>query len=394
MAVPGIFASDQGIVGGRTGDFASAILKLHPTGSAPLLALSSGMSRQRANDTVVTWFEESKISGRTAVVSGSTTTTVVVADGSSYIPGVILFVEASGEYLQVTGVSGNSLTVVRGIGGTAIVSVDGTDFVVRVGNAHEEASGMPIPVVAQGNPRMNYTQIFRNSWAISGTAKAVRFHTGSQLAKNRMDAAFFHAEDIERAIIWSTKHIGVSAGRPFRIQDGINKQIEQYGGTITAQGNNFSLGELRDFLRTIFATNVKGKPNERIAFAGDIALQTMNEAVRLDGQHQFVTEDNAFGLQFTTFISPFGRIKVLTHPLMNENPVWQEELYVYHPGAIRTRWLRATNSEGYDRDGLRISGKDADEGVITSEMCVEAAAAQTMGIFTGINAAVATGSET
>ena len=41
MAVKGVFASDQNIAGTEKGSFANAILQLYPTGTAPLLGLSS-----------------------------------------------------------------------------------------------------------------------------------------------------------------------------------------------------------------------------------------------------------------------------------------------------------------------------------------------------------------
>src|SRR3546814_7448676 len=56
----------------------------------------------------------------------------------------------------------------------------------------------------------------------------------------------------------------------------------------------------------------------------------------------------------------------MTHPLMNGNPVWRNEMYALHPGGITKRVLRDTFSEVYDKNGLRIQGKDADEGVITT----------------------------
>merc|ERR1711893_313750 len=87
--------------------------------------------------------------------------------------------------------------------------------------------------------------------------------------------------------------------------------------------------------------------------------------------------------------TPFGKLKLMTHPLMNENPTWSKELYVLHPGAIRRRMLRETNEEGYDSNGKRIQGKDADEGVITTEMGVEVGGASTMGILRNVNKAVA-----
>lgn len=50
MAVQGIFASNQGIVGERLGDFSSAVLMTNPTGNAPLLGLTAGMPKESAQD--------------------------------------------------------------------------------------------------------------------------------------------------------------------------------------------------------------------------------------------------------------------------------------------------------------------------------------------------------
>lgn len=389
MAVKGIFASNQNIVGTRSGDFANMILQINPTGMAPLLALSSGMRKEGAVDASVNWFEEVKITGRTAVVSGGTSTTVVVADGSSFMEGVVLEVEASGEFLLVTAVTDNTLTVVRGLSGTTITSVSGTDFVTRVGNAHEEGSALPTAVVNQGDARINHCQIFRNSWAVTGTVKAIQFRTGGQKAKTKMDAAFFHSEDIERAFLWGKKHMGTRNGKPFRLMDGVVTQIETYGGEVEAESGGTSMAEFRDFLRRIFANNVKGQPNERIGFSGDLALQVLIESARIDGQFEITVTDTSFGIIITEFVSAFGRLKIMTHPLMNENPSRQRDLIVLHPGAIVIRNLRPTTPENYDTNGNRIDGTDADQGVITSELCIQVMAAQTMGHFTGLTTSVA-----
>ena len=170
--IQGIFASNQGIVGDRAGDFASAILQINPTGTALMLALSSGMGKASAQDTIFHWFEDSHQPGRAATASGGTTTTVVVDDGSQYVPNQILLVEETGEIMMATAIVGNSLTVIRGMAGTTITSIDGTMHVQSIGNAHEEASPMPTAITQQGIPRFNFTQIFRYAWAISCTAKA------------------------------------------------------------------------------------------------------------------------------------------------------------------------------------------------------------------------------
>ena len=85
MAVKGVFTSDQGIVGDRKGDFASALLQIMPNGSAPLLALSSGMESQNASDTVITWFEENHLSGRINLINDAALTTTIIVDDAGFV---------------------------------------------------------------------------------------------------------------------------------------------------------------------------------------------------------------------------------------------------------------------------------------------------------------------
>jgi len=389
MSVPGVFASHMGIVGTRVGDFASAMLRIDPMGSAPLLALTAGMPNEQATDTTVTWFEENHVSGRTNTVSGGTGTTVVVGDGSSYVPGTVLLVEETAEILYVTATSTNSLTVVRGLSGTSIVSITNAMNVQNIGNAFEEGSGRPSAVAGQGSPRANLTQIFRNSWAITGTAKAITWQTGSQLAKNKTDCTQYHAEDQERAIMFGKKHLGLLNGKQFRLMDGLLTQISQYNGTIQAAGSTTSQAQFRDFLRRIYTYKLRGMPQERMAYTGNLGLQVLVEAARKDGQFQINESMTSFGLKFTSFTSPFGDLKIMTHPLMTENPVWSKDLHVFHPGGIKRKTLRPNFVENYDGNGNRILGQDADEGVITSEFSLICMGAQTMGSYTGLTAATA-----
>lgn len=395
MSVQGIFLSNQGIVGERQGDFSSAILMTQPTGTALFLAMTAGMKKESTADTVFTWFEDAHISGRTATVSGGTATTVVVADGSFYPPNTILLVEETGEHMLVTASAGNSLTVIRGLAGTTITSITGSMNVQKLGNAFEEASGMPTAVTQQGAPRMNYTQIFRNGWAISGTAKAVKFLTGSKLAHNKKMCATYHAEDIERSFLWGKKMISQLNGKQIRLTDGVVQQIEIGGGTVlsAATGSNagdLSRGDLETHIRNIFRYNVLGQPNERIALGGDNVLAVLNRMAWLDGSYDLKQGETKLGIAVTTILTPFGTLKLMTHPLMNENPVWQKEMYTLHPGGITKRTLRDTFHEDYDKNGLRIQGKDADEGVITTEAGVQVGAPKTMGILRNVTKAVAT----
>lgn len=394
MAVQGIFTSNQGIVGERLGDFSSAILVTNPTGDTPLLGLTSGMPKEQVADVAFTWFEDIHQAGRQAVVSGGTGTSVVVDDASFYTPNSVILVEETGEHIFVTSLAGNTMTVIRGLAGTAIVSMDNTMHLQKIGNAHEEASSRPTAVTQQGAPRSNYVQIFRNGWAISGTAKAVKYLTGSKLAHNKEMCATYHAEDIERSFLWGKKTITTYNNQQFRMTDGILTQIESYGGDVRTANEGgagkIHRGELEDWIQSLFAYNVKGKPNERLAFVGNTALKVVNRMAFLDGTYQFGQTDTKLGVKITEVVTPFGTLKLMTHAMMNENPVWSKEIYAIHPGAIKKRVLRETFPENYDKHGNGVAGVDADEGAITSEMGIQVGAARTMGIYRNLNEAVVT----
>jgi hypothetical protein len=387
MAVKGVFASDAGIVGNRKTDFASALLVTQPTGSAPLLALTSGMESIDISSTITTWFEENHLSGRINVTNNATTgTTLTVDDASQVVAGTVFMIEATGEYVFVTAVSGSNLTVERGFAGTTNTTINGSVTPVpiqRISTAYEEGSSKPTAIANLGFPRFNYTQIFRNAWDVTGTARRVEWHTGDVVAKNRQDCATFHAEDIERALLWGRKAIGHKNNQPFRMFDGILAQIVT---NVETQSTNVTRQDLRSFLEAVFSRNIKGKPNERIAFCGNTVVGVIEDIAFSEGVYNLKSGETEFGMKIMKWVTPFGDISLMTHPLMNQSPVWTKDLYVLHPGAMRMKYLRRTKEDANETDGTR-AGVDADYGVLTTECTVEYRAELTGGKYIGIDTA-------
>lgn len=389
MAVKGVFASNQNIVGSRKGDFASALLQTQPDGSAPLLALSSGMPSRDAMDTVITWFEENHLSGRINITNNAGTgATVTVDDASQVVAGQLYLIESTGEYIYVDSIAGSNITATRGFGPVAATAVDGSvtpKAMQRIGTAFEEGASKPTAFANLGFPRINYEQIFRNAWDVTGTARAVQFYTGDIVAKNKADAALFHAEDIERSFIWGVKAIGTLNGKPFRTMDGIKAQLAT---NLATQVTNTKWTDLLAWFEDVFSVNIKGQPNERIAFCGNTVLSVLDAIGRLDGTINLAPGQTDFGMKITNCRTPFGDVKLLRHPLMVENPTWTKDILCIHPAAVEIRYLRRTMEDNYDKSGSR-AGADADFGVITTEVSIAYKAEKTGGYYTGINTAAA-----
>jgi len=388
MAVKGIFTSDQNIPGSRRGDFASAILQMFPTGSATLYALTSGMASADAVDPVITWFEESHISGRMLITaSAGVHTAITVDDASAITANIIAMVEETGEYVFISSISGNNLTVTRAFAGTTATSIsNGTSFhLQRIGSAFEEGSSRPAGVANLGYMVYNMMQIFRNVWDVTRTARVTQYHTGDVVAKNKRDCMQFHSEDIERSLWFGKRWYGTLNGRPWRMMNGLTSIITT---NVTAAGATTTYAQVNTVLQTVFEKNIKGAPNERIAFCGNGALTVLNNIARLTGNSTtYITPGQTeFGIKINKWMTPFGDITLMTHPLFNENPTWTKNIYILHPGAMRMRYLSRTSTDAYDRDGTR-AGVDGDFGVLTTECSVEYGVERTGAQFTGLTAA-------
>lgn len=396
MSVRGIFASHNGIVGERQTDLAARVLMTMPGGMAPMLALSSGMAKASVKDTAYSWIEDAHISGNSAAAEtvNSAATEVDVEDSNIWTPQTILMNEDSGEHMLITAISGNTITIVRGLGGTTAAEITLGDTLQSIGTGFAEGSGKPTAVAQRGESRTNFVQIFKNGWAITGTAQAVDFVTGSQMAVNREQCLAYHAEDIERAFLWGKKDVRVINGQQFRLSNGILAQIENYGGLVESAtdgttAGNYSLKLLREFMRKIFDIRVKGLPNERIAFCGSIVLDLIQDMVLIDSSYNIEVNETEYGITVTTINGINGKLKFVTHPMMVENDIWQHELYVLHPGLIRRRVLRDSWSEEFSAKKQNNQGTDATEGYIAIEKGFEVKGANTMGILTNLQAAVA-----
>jgi hypothetical protein len=396
MSVRGIFASHSGIAGERVGDLSSRVLLMGYTGTAPLLALSSGMPKEAAGDTSYSWVEDSHISGNTEATAAALVgaTTIPVADANIWTKNSIIMNQTSGEYMLITAInSETSVEVLRGIGGTTPIAVADGDIFQHVGTAYEEGGGKPQPVTQKGESRTNYVQIFKNGWAITGTAKAVKFHTGSQLAYNRSQALGYHVEDLERSFIFGRPDVRQLNGKQMRMSGGIAYQVATYGGLVESVNNGgagqLSLAGFLDFMRRIFDRNVKGMPNERITFTGSPVLSIISQLVMNSAQYNISQGEDAYGIKIMKIVGVNGNLTLATHPLFTENAMWGHEMHVYHPGLIKKRVLRDTWEETFGASSSNNNGIDAEEGFIAIETGWQAMGVETMGILKNIQTAAA-----
>jgi hypothetical protein len=215
----------------------------------------------------------------------------------------------------------NSATVVavtRGFGRVAAAAVVTLDVWVNIGTAFEEGSDRPESRRLTMEYVPNYTQIFRNAWAVTDTARASYQEMGiSNVSENKGECAMFHSVDIETTILWGQAKMDTTGATPIHATQGVIDALEQYApeNTNTA-GATTNFDQLVALMEPMFkySTNL-GNSKERIGFGDAQAMRVLNSIGRKSGQIQMMTSQTQFGMKYTSFQFYKGSIDLIEHPL-------------------------------------------------------------------------------
>lgn len=368
--------------------FASMITRLMPNGNAPLFGMTAMMESETAVQVEHGFFTKTMLFPQLVIGAGgqlAADTTWTVVSTANILPGMLLRVNSSFENVLINQVlSATQVTVTRGVGTVAAANIAAAVAVYQIGTAFEEASIRPNALIINPVRVTNLTQIFRNTWAISGTIRSTEMIAGdTNVAESRQDCAAFHAKDIESALFFGQKSQGVRNGQPFRTMDGLLNivgNLTYYPPSYSA-ANVFTAGattnytQIEGFLDPAFnqATDPK-VANERVLFVGGVARKTINNIGRLNGTYYMVDGQTSWGLQFSTFKIARGTFRLIEHPLFNSNSAWGAMAIGVDLSTFKLAYLgdRKTQNMDFNMDGEAVdNGIDAVGGTLTTEVtCV------------------------
>ena len=362
--------------------FASMITRLMPNGQAPLFGMTSMLPTETAVQVEHGFFTKTMLFpfvNLDAAVADGVVNVFTVASTANILPGMLLRAESTGEVVLVnTVLSATQIQVTRGVGSAAAAIADNVNL-YQVGNAFEESSVRPNALAINPVRITNLTQIFRNSWSVSGSAQATQVIAGeSTVAESRMECAAFHAADIEKALFFGTKSQGTRNGQPFRTMDGLRAIVgniayypSSYSGVnITTAGGTTNFTQLETALDPVFnqATDPK-VGNERVLFVGGAARKVLNNIGRLNSTYYIQNGATSYGLQFGQFNIARGTFRMIEHPLFNSNADWSKYAFAVDLSTFRVAYLGGRKTKKEDiMDG---NGIDAVGGSLTTELtCV------------------------
>ena len=382
----GIFTTNNLTTDLARKSFAAMITRLMPNGSAPLFGLTSMLGEETAVATEHGFFTKTMLFPQFQVSAAgqlSTDTTFTVASTAQLLPGQIHRIDSTGENVIINSViSATQVAVTRGVGSVAAAAIGANIYAYQVGNAYEEASLRPNSLIINPVRITNYTQIFRNTWAVSDTIRATQMIAGdTNVAESRQDCAAFHAADIEKALFFGQKTQGTRNSQAFRTLGGLIEITGTLGYypsymssvNITTAGATTNLTQLEAALDPTLnqTTDPKGA-NERTLFVGGVAKKVITAIGRLNGTYTLVDGQTSFGLQFSTFKTSRGTFRMIEHPLFNSNASWQKMAVAVDLASFNVAYLgdRKTQNKEFNQDGncAQDNGIDAVGGTLTTEL--------------------------
>lgn len=360
--------------------FASGITRLMPNGTAPLFGLTNLLKDETATAIEHGYYTKTmtfpSLTINNGAGYGAGVTTFAVDAYTDVIPGDLLLNERTNEvYLVNTTPNNVSITVTRAIGTTAAAALLDNDNLRTIGNAFEEGSVRPLAVAILAVRYVNYTQIFRNSWAVTKTAAALPQIAGDgYVGESKRDCAAFHAMGIEKSLFFGEKFMGTKNGQPFHTQEGLIPRIRT-----AASGNISTLGGTTNWTQFEAALDVtlqtvsdpKGS-NIRTGFVGGTARRVIHNIARLNSSYQVTSGETSWGMQLDTIKTPRGTFELIEHPLFNAYgaaSAWARMMVIADLNSFALAYLRKTSDASYNERGAEVeAGIDAQGGTLTTEL--------------------------
>jgi hypothetical protein len=394
----GIFNTGKNPAELNARSFAGTILRLFPNGSAPMFALSSQSGKSSAKATTHGYFSKVMTFINTTIttaVADGVATNFEVASTTGMTVGMVLYVPSTRENVRVTAiVDGTNITVKRGFGRVAAAAIADNAVIFQIGTAFEEGSTRPTARQLATTYIPNYTQIFRNAWGLTDTARASLAEMGySNVAESRKDCAMFHSVDIESAILWGqpvAPAVG-PGGQPLHATQGVIDAMEQYAPANTnAAGSTTTYDQLVTLFEPAFQYSTDmANPKERVLFGDAQAIRVINAIGVKSGQVQITQNETSFGMHFTKFKFYKGTVNLIEHPLLN-GLGQQGTAVIMDMPALKLAYMdgRDTKAEEYGAGGKIVeSGTDGVGGSLTTELAVELINPYSCAVVTNLTAA-------
>jgi hypothetical protein len=283
------------------------------------------------------------------------------------------------EILVVSAVSGATTVVfARAQSGTTAIPIANGINLVKIGNVFAEGSSAPSSSTRNPTKMYNFCQIFKTTYDITNTARLTKTRTGDPVKNDKKRKMFDHSVAMEMAFLFGKRYETTgSNGKPLRFTGGLLWALSQYASSmITVFATTPTETTFTDAVYRVFDYD-SGAGNERIVFAGNGALNSLNKLAATQSRTRVNFDGivDVYGMKLQRWVLPQGTIYVKSHPLFNLNSRFTNDMLIIDPTALKYRTMRDTTF----KDNIQANDADEQKGQWLSEVGLELEHAKTMG---------------
>ena len=274
---------------------------------------------REATSTHHEWLEDELLANKDAINDNTFTdpdvdTSFDVDHGSRFRVGDQIQVEGSRELMLVTAVNVNTLTVVRGYGGTVAEDLADNQVINILGNAALEGGEKPATRFTNRVRRGNYTQIFKAAVEVSGTDLAA----GQLGLADEMD---YQKQERLRELIRDLENTVINGGLPVSNPQGgdsvrrtmkgiighLQTNVYKPGDSGFPSGSELDEAKINYVLRKIWE-NSSG--NVDLIVVGGYQKRKINSFT--EGARSFAAGDTTYKDMISIYESDFGVCRIIT----------------------------------------------------------------------------------
>jgi hypothetical protein len=336
-------------------DISNKVFQFDPAGSPMMRVITERSQTQPSKNTTIRWMEDAPVPTwfrANATINSSATALVTSADSSAIVPGDLLKVMSSGEVVRVTAnnTSTNTLTIVRGFGGTA-ASISANAWLLNLRGGQPEGDSSVDARATVKVEKTNYTEIWKTSVELSRTITEVDHYGFTPRDYERKKAGELHALSIERSFLFGRKKEDLTGARPIRAAGGFDEYVTT---NRFAVGGTLNEADVLDWVMDCFRYSVSPSRSRKLL----ICSREVQATIAGWGLNKLTINDKArsvYGMEVTDYVTPAGTLSLIPHRLLENGAAGSA--YLIDPDGVFWRPLHTTelrtNIQAPDLDGYK-----------------------------------------
>jgi hypothetical protein len=401
---------------------------------APLTGITSKLGSEKVTDAEFNWWEETfpRQGGTTDVytdvdlgtayvyathaalhgkIGGVVYCKCTAAVAGEFAPGMMVVLrDADRPTVDVVGKVGASGPIINGASsvvpvtlleaddnGGATYNLSTVDTILVCGSVNPEFGEIPTSLSYTPTKYTNYTQIQRTSLEISRTALLTKYRTGDAYKELKRQITERHAVELEKQLLFGIPYEGTgSNGKPERTSAGLFYAIKTYNSTGVLDwryeaGGAYAWASTTDGAKSWFDSALEVAfrygDSEKLAFLGSGALKGINDLAAAYGTINLTPTTEAYGLKVLKWITPFGVLNLMTHPLFTHEETLRNTMLILEPRRLKWRYVTDTTFYPDPHRDKKLADPSKYDGIkeeFLTEGGLEWSHTETMAILNGV----------